>query len=532
MLVDIFEVRSAVESDAVVPCFQPIFELRTGRLNGFEVLARWQHPQLGLVLPENFIALAEENGLIGRLGYQILRKAFTSAPMLPEPLVLAVNVSPIQLQDPNLPSQIREAAEAAGFPLKRLVVEITESALVNNPEGAQKIAVELKALGCRLALDDFGTGYSSLRHLQALPFDELKIDRSFVQSMTSERESRKIVASVVGLGYSLGLSTVAEGVETEEQADMLLWFGCDIGQGWLYGQPLPADHIPDMVTAAPRRAATNLLVKGRDSFVSSLEALPSQRLAQLRAIYDGTPAGLCFLDRDLRYVSLNQHYADLSGAPLAAYVGKTVQEMIPDVFPRIEPFLLRALQGEAIKDEEVHRPSHNGEQPELTTLISYQPAFDEAGEQIGLSVSVVDITACKRSEEALRESEEHYRHFVELNPQVPWVLDPDGNLLDVSSRWVQLTGLSKERTRNLGWLEALHKEDVGPTMKTLREALHTGKPIDAEYRVKSADGKWKWMRARGFPRYGRSGEIVSWYGGTEDIDERKQLEDQLRRSRV
>jgi EAL domain-containing protein (putative c-di-GMP-specific phosphodiesterase class I) len=203
MLVDVFEVRSAIESNSLVPCFQPTYELRTGRLNGFEVLARWQHPRLGLFLPENFIAVAEENGLIGQLGNQILRKAFLSAPMLPEPLVLAVNVSPIQLQASNLANQIHKAAEAAGFSLKRLVVEITESALVTNPLSAQKIAIELKSLGCRLALDDFGTGYSSLRHLQALPFDELKIDRSFVQSMTSERESRKIVASVVGLGYSL-----------------------------------------------------------------------------------------------------------------------------------------------------------------------------------------------------------------------------------------------------------------------------------------------------------------------------------------
>jgi PAS domain S-box-containing protein len=161
-----------------------------------------------------------------------------------------------------------------------------------------------------------------------------------------------------------------------------------------------------------------------------------------------------------------------------------------------------------------------------------QPAFDEANEQIGLSVSVLDITACKRSEEALRESEEHYQQFVELNLQLPWVLDPDGNLLEVSSRWVQLTGLSKERVRNLEWLEALHNEDVGPSMKTLGEALHNGKPIDAEYRVKSVDGKWKWMRARGFPRHGPSGEIISWYGGTEDIDERKQMEDKLCRSRV
>src|SRR5271170_149231 len=111
MLVDVFEVRSAIESNSLVPCFQPIYELRTGRLNGFEVLARWQHPQLGLVLPENFIAVAEENGLIGQLADQILRKAFLSASMLPEPLVLAVNVSPIQLQDSNLVNQIRGAAE-------------------------------------------------------------------------------------------------------------------------------------------------------------------------------------------------------------------------------------------------------------------------------------------------------------------------------------------------------------------------------------------------------------------------------------
>jgi EAL domain-containing protein (putative c-di-GMP-specific phosphodiesterase class I) len=187
MFVDLIDVKSALEREEIVPSFQPLIELRGGRLAGFEVLARWRHPELGLVLPENFISLAEGNGLVGQLMQQVLRRAFVSAPVLPAPLVLAVNVSPIQLQDLSLPGQIRAAAEGAGFPLNRLTIEITETALANSLERAQTVVRELKEMGCRLALDDFGTGYSSLLHLQALPFDELKVDASFVRSMTDTR---------------------------------------------------------------------------------------------------------------------------------------------------------------------------------------------------------------------------------------------------------------------------------------------------------------------------------------------------------
>ena len=148
MLVDLHDVRQALEKEAVVPCFQPIVELRTGNLAGFEVLARWQHPSLGLILPENFISLAEENGLLGELTHQILSKSFLAATALPEPLFLAVNVSPIQLQYVSLPRQIYHAAWDNGFPLRRLTVEVTESALVNNLERARKIASELKDMGC------------------------------------------------------------------------------------------------------------------------------------------------------------------------------------------------------------------------------------------------------------------------------------------------------------------------------------------------------------------------------------------------
>jgi EAL domain-containing protein (putative c-di-GMP-specific phosphodiesterase class I) len=392
MLTNLIDVRRALESETIVPCFQPIVELRTGRLAGFEVLARWEHPDLGLILPENFISLAEQNGLIGELTRQILHKSFLSVPTLPDPLFLAVNISPVQLHYLSLPRQMRNTAEQYGFPLQQLTVEITESALVNNLERARKIAIELREMGCQLALDDFGTGYSSLRHLQAMPFSKLKIDRSFVESMTYERESRKIVAAVVGLAQSLDMISVAEGVETEEQAVMLHSLGCELGQGWLYGRPLLAESIPDLMVAAPRTLSTELSALAGRMAVSGLDALPALRLAQLQAIYDGAPVGLCFLDKNLRYVSLNQRLAEMNGASVAAHAGRTVKEMIPGLFPIVEPYLRRALNGEAIPKVEIPRPASKPGEADRTILLSYQPVLDEARDVIGISVAVVDVT--------------------------------------------------------------------------------------------------------------------------------------------
>ena len=242
---DANDLRRALENNEIVPFFQPLVELRTGLLRGFEALARWQHPQRGLILPNEFIPLAENSGLHGLLTGKLLSAVFAAAKDVPSHLTLSVNISLTQLTDLSLPKHIWSAAQQANFPLQRLVLEITESVLVGNTEHAARIANELKESGSRLALDDFGTGYSSLRHLQLLPFDELKIDASFVRSMTHTRESRKIAAAIVGLGNSLGLLTVAEGVESQTIADMLLWLGCDIGQGWLYGRPVPPEQLPE-----------------------------------------------------------------------------------------------------------------------------------------------------------------------------------------------------------------------------------------------------------------------------------------------
>ncbi len=235
------ELCEAVANGRIVPHFQPLVSMANERLVGFEVLARWQHPTRGLVPPGEFIPVAEQVGLIGPMTGHLLRQACSIAAAWPDDTFVACNVSPLQLRDQSLPGMVRAALQESGLPPHRLELEITESALVGDLALARDVLIEVKSLGVRLALDDFGTGYSSLHHLKMLPFDKVKIDASFVGAMTRDPGSRKIVSAVVGLGQSLELTTVAEGVEDQETAAMLRELGCDVGQGWLFGRPGPAD---------------------------------------------------------------------------------------------------------------------------------------------------------------------------------------------------------------------------------------------------------------------------------------------------
>jgi PAS domain S-box-containing protein len=526
-MVDLLDLRKALDEDAMVPTFQTVNDLRTGICAGFEVLARWQHPEHGLILPQNFITLAENNALIGSLSEQIFRKAFQTGVLLPPSSFLAVNISPIQLRDEHLAEAIRCWAEDSGFPLNRVTVEITETPLLDNLELARRIAIELKNLGCSLALDDFGTGYSSLLHLQALPFDKLKIDRGFVKNMLGSRESRKIVAGVIGLAHSLDLVTVAEGIETEEQAEMLLAFGCRLGQGWFYGRPVAAEAALAVVGSAPRNISPAISTTDAALVEQTLETRPAERFAQLQALYNGAPVGLCYLDRSLRYISINHRLAEMNRRPVWEHIGRTVQEIHPEKYPTWEPYLLSALRGEATHGVEIMRPSPEpGEAPEFN-LASYQPAWDEAGEVIGLSIAVVDITALKRAEEALRERDDLYRRPFEINPHIPWIIDAKGRSLHLNSHWSHAAGWSGLPTGGRDWLENLHPDDSEATMKAFMAATSSGVSIDIEYRSGSNTDGWRWMRSRGSPHRNEQGEVTHWYGVVEDIDDRKQIDDAL-----
>ena len=222
--------------------------------------------------------------------------------------------------------------------------------------------------------------------------------------MTIERESRKIVAAVVGLGQSLGLSTVAEGIETEEQADMLLRLGCDIGQGWHYGRPAPAEVLSSVIELRTRSAISCAGHESKGISLNCTEGLPSQRLAQLQAVYDGAPVGLGFLDRNLKYINIDRRLAEMHNVSIEEHYGKTIAEVLPDMYPLLEPHVKDALNGKRISDLEIREPgSHVHDR--RTFLVSYQPAFDEAGEVVGVSCAVKDFTARKSAEDKLRQYE-------------------------------------------------------------------------------------------------------------------------------
>jgi diguanylate cyclase (GGDEF)-like protein/PAS domain S-box-containing protein len=235
------DLRLALKHEAFVVYYQPQLRCTTQEIVGFEALVRWQHPERGLVMPGTFIPLAEETGLIVDLGAWVLRSACREAAGWAVPLKVAVNVSPRQFQHADLVDLVGGVLAETGLAPSRLELEITEGVIINDMAGAAAVVHRLKALGVRIAMDDFGTGHSSLATLQAVPFDRIKIDRSFVGQVETSPQAAVIVRAVLGLGKSLGMEVMAEGVETEGQRCFLIEEACEEMQGFLFGTPQPIE---------------------------------------------------------------------------------------------------------------------------------------------------------------------------------------------------------------------------------------------------------------------------------------------------
>ena len=235
--------------------YQPIMDLDRHRVASFEALIRWHHPTRGLVSPMDFIPAAERNGLIVPIGEWVIRKACEDAATWPTDVSVAVNLSPAQFKSGSLLESIENALAASGLAAGRLELEITESLLIEDPQTTTRLLREIKALGVRISMDDFGTGHSSLSYLSSFPFDKIKIDRSFIKDLPGRNESFAILRAITSLGQALGMTTTAEGVETQSQLDIAVEEGCSQVQGYFFSPPRPASEVPALLEQCGEKAA-------------------------------------------------------------------------------------------------------------------------------------------------------------------------------------------------------------------------------------------------------------------------------------
>ncbi len=249
------DLRQAIADGALEVYYQPCVSLEDNGITGCEALVRWRHPERGMISPAEFIPIAEETGLINQLGEWVLTTACAEATTWPDDIRLAVNVSPVQFRSGTLALKIVAALAASGLPASRLELEITEAVLIRDDDAALAILHQLRGIGVRIALDDFGTGYSSLSYLQRFPFDKIKIDRCFVNDIAEPDGSSGIVQAVVNIAAERHMTTTAEGVETQQQQQLLRALGCSEMQGYLFSPPKPAAEIRQLFFSHHERPA-------------------------------------------------------------------------------------------------------------------------------------------------------------------------------------------------------------------------------------------------------------------------------------
>jgi diguanylate cyclase (GGDEF)-like protein len=248
------DLRAAIATGQFELHYQPLVNLETETIVGFEALIRWNHPERGLISPLEFIPLAEETALIVPIGEWVLRQACEEAVKWPTDISIAVNLSPIQFKTGRVTQMVMNALAYSGLTASRLELEITESVLLLNNEATLNTLHQLRTLGVRISMDDFGTGYSSLSYLRSFPFDKIKIDRSFVHNLSSSKDAMAIIRAVTGLGRSLGMMTTGEGVETREELDYLKREGCTQAQGYFFSKARPASEVYDLLAKQRNKA--------------------------------------------------------------------------------------------------------------------------------------------------------------------------------------------------------------------------------------------------------------------------------------
>jgi len=499
----------ALQAGEVWPAFQPLVHLRSRRIVGFEVLARWTSPVLGAVSPGVFIPLADGLGLLHELSLYLIREACTLARDWPGDFYLAFNLAPSQFLLPDLAEQIQATVTEVGFPMKRVQIEITENALFHDSQVARRSVDAIKRSGATLSLDDFGTGHSSLTRLQSLPFDEIKIDASFVRDLESDSGSLKIVTAVLGLGQSLGVHVIAEGIETDRQAKLLQHMGCTLGQGYLLGRPAP--HAQALA-----QLARDGCHSGHDS---PLDASPFQRLHQLETLYKDAPVGLCFLDTEMRIISANPKVIQYLGLERMELRGRSVKKLLnqPGSGSLLDALEQVCAGAELAPTEYLHKGTGS------TFLVAHQRVCNELDEWLGISLVVIDITARVTAEQVLQQSEEHFRRSIELGPNIAWAAGPDG-AVDYMGPAFEWTPLNSVQERYERWRDRMDPQDRDRVHAEWLAHLPSRAPFKTEFRILWPDNSWRWVRSQAYPHLNEQGEVLRWYGVIMDISGERRLE--------
>ena len=451
--------RTAVSAGLLALHYQPLVDLSSGAMVGVEALCRWDDPELGPVPPDVFIPVAETSGVVVDLGRWVLGEACRQAAFWPDryddPLVVSVNVSPVQLREESFVDDVRAALAGSGLDPARLCLEITETAMVTDVTAVAATLHRVRALGVRLSLDDYGTGHSSLTLLRNLPLDTVKIDRSLIRRVAVDAAEAVLVQLVVDAAHTLGMRVCAEGVEEVAQAQQLVAMGCDTGQGWLFGKPAPAPQ-PGRPWALP--AAEQWL--------------------------DGSPAPVALTGSDDVVVTADRHgvvtYASasyrrvLGGSP-SELVGTPLVDLLGDP---------DALAGGPVDLRVAHA---DGQHRWLRGIV--QPLRDDLGGVRETLCVLSDVTAAVAREQALADSEELFRSAFTGAPIGIALSDFDGRLLRVNPAMAELLGHTAEDLLGMTVADITHPADQAidtDNLHAIRQGSEQQQLVRKRYR--HADG--------------------------------------------
>ncbi|MCM3569336.1 EAL domain-containing protein [Neobacillus mesonae] len=522
------ELKRALEQEEFRLYYQPKVNLGTGKIEGMEALIRWEHPDKGLVPPIEFISFAEETGLIIPMGEWVLRTACSQTKKWLKaglsPMVMSVNLSVRQLYQPNLVERVNQILKESELDPKYLELEITESMMMDQ-EHTLDILKGLKRLGVQISLDDFGTGYSSLHYLHEFPIDKIKIDQSFIRKCTANPENAAIVKSIITMARGLKMIVVAEGIETKDNLIFLQNHSCQLGQGYFFSMPLPAEElIPYFVQIEQIVPQEGISPKTYNEMLMQ-QALEStrQELHTIMKQQQGMTFKVIKEKERFIYTLCDGRLMQRMGLTSDQVIGKELKDFMPlEGVEEKTKYFHRAWEGE-------ENVTYVGEFNGVYYITSLSPIRN--GNQVeGIIGSCVDVTELKKVNEALTLSESKYRIITENMLELVVTLDAEGKILYISPSHEKVLGYSPKIYEGYLGSDLVHPEDIANLRTVYYSIIESKASCQIEYRYRHVRGEWITVEAQISPVFDEKGELEYLIVVGRNITKRKKDEELKQKS--